>query len=165
MWGKGEQVEGPDTAGSEHDEDEIWRDIVSRFDIPAEDVDDAEGPPWPAEENLDTQSLGIRVIKPADPHAVAGESEAPAAADGDGEHYVPPPPPPLPTLDPVAKGAWLALFGGPSYLLLTTVFGWTIPVWAAFGAVAAFVGGFITLVVRMSDDGRGDSGPDDGAVV
>jgi hypothetical protein len=48
----------------------------------------------------------------------------PGPAD-DGE-FVPPVPPPLPSLDPVAKGAWVALFGGPGYLLLATMVGWAI---------------------------------------
>jgi hypothetical protein len=43
--------------------------------------------------------------------------------------------------------------------------GWAIPGWAAFLAVAAFVGGFATLVIRMGDKPPRDSGPDDGAVV
>jgi hypothetical protein len=78
---------------------------------------------------------------------------------------VPPDPPPLPSLDPVAKGAWTALFGGPGYLLLATIVGWAIPGWAAFLAVAAFVGGFATLVIRMGEKPPRDSGPDDGAVL
>jgi hypothetical protein len=87
-------------------------------------------------------------------------------ARDDEEHYVPPPPPPLPKLDPVAKGAWVALFGGPGYLVLATVVGWTVTGLAAFCAVAAFVTGFALLVLRMHDSGPG--GPndgDDGAVV
>ena len=88
-----------------------------------------------------------------------------AMPDESDEHYIPPAPPPLPHLDSVTKGAWLALFGGPAYLLVATVAAWTIPAWAAFCGIAAFVGGFVTLVVRMSDDERGDSGPDDGAVI
>lgn len=81
------------------------------------------------------------------------------------EDFVPPVPPPLPSLDPVAKGAWAALFGGPGYLLLATMVGWAIPGWAAFLAVAAFVGGFATLVIRMGEKPPRDSGPDDGAVL
>jgi hypothetical protein len=42
---------------------------------------------------------------------------------------------------------------------------WQVPGWAAFCAVAAFVGGFATLVVHMGDRPPRDSGPDDGAVV
>jgi hypothetical protein len=78
---------------------------------------------------------------------------------------VPPVPPPLPRLDPVSKGAWAALFGGPGYLLLAVLLGWVVPSWIAFCAVGAFVGGFATLVVRMGDRPPGDSGPDGGAVV
>ncbi len=82
------------------------------------------------------------------------------------DHFVPPPPPPLPRLDPVTKGAWLALFGGPFYLLIATAVGWQISGLAAFLAVAAFVGGFVVLVLRMDNGGPRDSGSDDdGAVV
>ena len=124
------------------------------------------------QENVDAKLFGTRVIKPADPDAradepAAAQPDAPATAEPDDadEHYIPPPPPPLPQLDSVTKGAWLALFGGPAYLLVATIAGWTIPAWAAFCGVAAFVGGFITLVLRMSDEDRDESGPDDGAVV
>ncbi len=97
-----------------------------------------------------------RIVRPA-------SSVPPVPAED--EDFVPPVPPPLPSLDPMAKGAWAALFGGPGYLLLATMAGWAIPGWAAFLAVAAFVGGFATLVVRMGDKPPRDSGPDDGAVI
>ena len=85
----------------------------------------------------------------------------PAARRGDDdEHYIPPAPPPLPKLDPVAKGAWAALFGGPGYLVVATAAGWSVSGLAAFCAVAAFVAGFAILVLRMHDPGPG--GPDDG---
>jgi hypothetical protein len=97
-----------------------------------------------------------RVIKPAVPVQLP--------ADDEDDHYIPPPPPPLPVLDPVAKGAWTALFGGPAYLLTATMTGWQMPGWATFGAVAAFVGGFAVIVMRMGDRPSG-SGPDNGAVL
>ena len=81
-------------------------------------------------------------------------------APEDDEHFIPPPPPPLPKLDPVTKGAWAALFGGPGYLVVATAVGWSVPGIAAFCAVAAFVTGFAILVLRMNDPGPG--GPDDG---
>jgi hypothetical protein len=175
-------VDGPDTAGREHDEEEIWRDLVSRLEpgLQAEPGDAGEDLPWPAEENLDARSFGARVIKPAEPDTLPSETVPPvpgepftdagdepfmAAPDDSYEHYIPPPPPPLPHLDGITKGAWLALFGGPAYLLAATMAGWSIPAVAVFCAVAAFVGGFVTLVVRMGDERRDDSGPDDGAVV
>ncbi len=80
--------------------------------------------------------------------------------EDDDEHFIPPAPPPLPKLDPVAKGAWAALFGGPGYLVVATAAGWSVPGIVAFCAVAAFVTGFAILVLRMNESGPG--GPDDG---
>ena len=87
------------------------------------------------------------------------------APEDDGEHFVPPPPLPLPKLDPVTKGAWAALFGGPGYLVVATAAGWSVPGIAAFCAVAAFVTGFAILVLRMNAPGSGGPDDDDGAVV
>lgn len=85
--------------------------------------------------------------------------------DDDEEHYTPPPPPPLPALAPGTKAAWTGLFGGPGYLLVATLAGWSVPGWALFLAIAAFVGGFTVLVLRQNDRPDDDSGNDDGAVV
>jgi hypothetical protein len=113
-----------------------------------------------------------RVVRPATPPQIPGPAFAADAIqsgrfdEDDDEHYIPPPPPPLPALDPVAKGAWTALFGGPAFLLVTTTAGWSVPGWATFSAVAAFIGGFAMIVARMGDRPPRDSGPDDnGAVV
>jgi hypothetical protein len=99
----------------------------------------------------------LRIIRPASP--------APFPVGDDDDHFVPTDPPPLPRLDPLTKGAWVALFGGPAYLLIAVMVNWQVPGWAAFCAVAAFIGGFATLVVHMGDRPPRDSGPDDGAVV
>ena len=124
-----------------------------------EDADTAQPPPggWDPVPGVIPAPPRTRIVRPAVP--------APLPPVGDDEHYVPPAPPPLPRLDPVSKGAWVALFGGPGYLLLAVLLGWVVPSWAGFCAVAAFVGGFATLVVRMGDRPPGDSGSDDGAVV
>lgn len=112
----------------------------------------APGQPWPPLSAGGGAGAGPRDVPPAD-----------ASAD---DHYVPPAPPPLPRLDPVTKGAWVALFGGPLYLLISTAVGATISGLAAFLAVAAFVGGFVILVLRMDNGRPPDSGSDDdGAVV
>lgn len=98
--------------------------------------------------------------------AGTGPRDRTPADDPANDHYIPPVPPPLPRLDPVTKGAWLALFGGPLYLLISTAIGATISGLAAFLAVAAFVGGFVILVLRMDNGRPPDSGSDDdGAVV
>jgi hypothetical protein len=167
-------------------EEAAWRELVAHFEEPA--GTDGSHIPWPAREDLtgpftadrgadpaDTDPAGppppasadlIPGIIPAPPQAriVRPATPAPLPGDDDG-HYVPPVPPPLPRLDPVTKGAWVALFGGPVYLLVAVMVGWAVPDWGAFCAVAAFVGGFTTLVLRMSDRPPRDSGPDDGAVV
>jgi hypothetical protein len=167
------------------DDEAAWRDLVDQYRSPAT----GGAVPWPVREDLpggraadapgdDTHpDLGqleppgwddpvpgvipapprFRVIRPAQP------SQPPP--DSGDERFVPPVPPPLPRLDPISKGAWAALFGGPGYLLLAVLLGWQIPGWAAFGAVGAFVGGFAALVVRMGDRPPEDGGPDDGAVV
>ncbi len=94
-----------------------------------------------------------------------GPRDAPIPEDPADDHYIPPPAPPLPKLEPVTKGAWLALFGGPLYLIIAHVLGWTVSGPAAFLAVAAFVGGFALIVFRMDSGPPKDRGPDDGAVV
>ena len=107
---------------------------------------------------------GIWVHEPngiwAPERAWRGSARGMPQDDPDDEHFVPPTPPPLPKLDPVTKGAWAALFGGPGYLVVATVAGWSVSGFAAFCAVAAFVAGFAILVLRMNDPAPG--GPDDG---
>ena len=97
--------------------------------------------------------------------AGSGPRDAPLPEDPAEDHFVPPVPPPLPRLEPATKLAWIALFGGPLYLLISTAVGSTISGLAAFLAVAAFVGGFVVLVLRMDNGRPPDSGSDDGAVV
>jgi hypothetical protein len=102
-----------------------------------------------------------RIVRPA------GSIPRPSPPGDDEENddgsYVPPPPEPLPRLDPVAKGAWAGLIGGPGYLLVATLMGWEVSDWAALVAIVAFVAGFATLVLRMGDRPRDDD--DNGAVV
>jgi hypothetical protein len=81
------------------------------------------------------------------------------------ERYVPPELPPQPKLDPVARGAWTALFGGPGYLFIATTLGWQVPGWAQMAAIIAFITGFVVLVSRLGDGPSRRDGPDQGAVV
>ncbi|HEY6274757.1 MAG TPA: hypothetical protein VIX86_00360 [Streptosporangiaceae bacterium] len=175
-------------AGETADDEAAWRDLVAQYGAPGVT---GGAVPWPVREELSGEGAAaagvpgddtdpdlppaqlpgwddpvpgvipapprLRIIRPAQP-------PQPPPAD-DSEHFVPPTPPPLPRLDPISKGAWTALFGGPGYLLLAVMLGWQVPGWAAFAAVGAFVGGFAALVVRMNDRPPADSGPDDGAVV
>ncbi|WP_157244476.1 hypothetical protein [Nonomuraea typhae] len=148
------------------DEDEVWRQIVASFNETAE-RDSAEQP-WPDSENVPEEPTR-RVVRPPEFHEpgdLETESEPDAVREEEDEgHYVPPPPPPLPRLDLPTKLAWVALFGGPAYLLLAAMAEWHMEGWALFTAVAAFIGGFVALVVRMGDGPPNDSGWDDGAVL
>jgi hypothetical protein len=87
------------------------------------------------------------------------------ADDDTSERYIPPHVPPQPKLDPVARGAWTALFGGPGYLFFATTLEWNVPGWARLAAIIAFVAGFVILVSRLGDGPSRRDGPDQGAVV
>ena len=148
------------------DEDQIFAEIVASFDRPSTDGDT----PWPAEENIDDSpddppddtdteqpgestgelTLTARVVKPA------------TEDDDEDDHFVPPTPPPLPKPDAMTRFAWIALLGGPIYLVASVFLSWEVPSWAAFVGVAAFIGGFVALVLRMGDEPPDN---DDGAVV
>ncbi|MFF3287478.1 hypothetical protein [Streptomyces sp. NPDC003023] len=86
--------------------------------------------------------------------------------DGDEGHFVPPEPPPLPEADVTAKFAWLAVIGGPVLMLIAVVLRWDMTWWLTTLCIGGFLGGFATLVARMShgDDDEPDD-PGRGAVV
>jgi hypothetical protein len=109
------------------------------------------------DENLQGGAAHLDVVWPA----FEGQDES---ADAD-DHYIPPHVPPLPKLDPVARGAWTALFGGPGYLFVATMLQWQVPAWAQGAAIVAFIAGFVVLVSRLGDGPSRRDGPDQGAVV
>jgi hypothetical protein len=107
-----------------------------------------------------------RVVRPAQSVPRPPAADADAREEEDEDHrYIPPPPPPLPKLDSAGKGAWAALFGGPAYLVMATILNWSVSSWAALAAVAAFVGGFTVVILRMGDGPSRGDGPGNGAVV
>jgi hypothetical protein len=160
-------------------DDEVWAQIVASFD---NEVTDAV-PRWPVAEDLGNERAE-RGDEPAsgsgDGSYKVGLNPAPGPRDyslappktpeideleeDPEEHFVPPPPPPLPKTDAATKIAWIALVGGPLYLLVSVLLGRTVGPWTSFAAFAAFTGGFVALVARMRRD-RDDDDPDDGAVV
>jgi hypothetical protein len=186
---------GGNAAGGDGDE-AVWLDLVARFDAPAPaglappwpDREDIAGPvhvtpgtqpealpeALPGEPPTNPTGLpGLPVLGGAPampdqpwPGQGVGHRDSAPATDPADEHYVPPVPPPLPRLDPVTKLAWVALFGGPLYLLIGTAVGAALTGVEDFLAIAAFVGGFVILVLRMDNGRPPDSGSDDdGAVV
>jgi hypothetical protein len=206
---------GAGDADGEISRDEAtWRDLVARFDHPADTT--LTEVPWPAREDLPGSAVtgpeasipaadppgadipgkpspaadpvsstpdqppgvrpGVRpwpepdgTCRPADRTRVvrpAGDPRSYTPADeDDDERYVPAPLPPPAKLDSISKAALVAVIAGPGYLLVASVFlHWTISAPAAFVAVAAFIGGFVTLVVKLGDRSRRDD-DDDGAVL
>jgi hypothetical protein len=148
------------------DEDQIFAEIVAAFDRPSAGGET----PWPAEENIDetpedaTEETGEESTgDSASELILTARVVKPATDDEDDEdHFIPPPPPPLPKPDAMTRFAWVALLGGPLYLVASVFLNRSVPNWAAFVAVAAFIGGFVALVLRMGDEPPED---DDGAVV
>lgn len=184
-------MSGPGDIGGEVSGDEAaWRDLVARFGDPA--VRDAAGAPWPSQEDLPAESAAERgpdTAAAGDTDAAADTGRQPrqpgarlpsdriqivpypadprsySPAEEDDERYVPVPLPPPAKLDPVAKGAWVAVIGGPGYLLVVSlILHMAVSATVAFVAVAAFVGGFVTLVVKLGDHSRRDD-DDNGAVL
>jgi len=185
-------MSGPGDIGGEVSGDEAaWRDLIARFDVEP-DTEQAEHP-WPSEEDLpgtspsapgtaeqspgestdplitsDYADLASDPRPPADGIRVIRYTTGPrnySPPDEEDERYVPVPLPPPAKLDPIAKAAWVAVIAGPAYLLVATLFlNLTVSPTAAFIAVAAFVGGFVTLVVKLGDRSRRDD-DDDGAVL
>ena len=111
-------------------EDEAWRSIVENFGDRAR-LDDV--PPAPADP------------APFNPT----HDEVDAWEDEPAERFVPPllpPPPPLPWPQ---RLAWLGVFGSPALLVVALLSGLALPPLLGYGLVAAFVGGFLYLVVTM----------------
>lgn len=117
------------------------------------------GPPWVGPGGSRGPADRTRVIRPA------GDPRSYTPPEENDEQYIPAPLPPPARLDPISKAAVAGVVGGPGYLLVASVFlHWSVSPTAAFVAVAAFIGGFVTLVVKLGDrPRRGDD--DDGAVL
>jgi hypothetical protein len=120
-----------------------------------------QGPPSGGQGGPGERGAGV----PGRPGSLSPSTSSGLDDNDDEEHYVPPPPPPLPNLSPVAKGAWLGLFGGPAYLVVATLAGWSISGLWLFVAIGAFIAGFTILILHLGDRDSGPDSGDDGAVV
>jgi hypothetical protein len=190
----GREDREPDEQDVPFDEDAAWAAIVAGYgeepkDPPGikpfksvedlalletepNDVPEAPGaagsPGPPAQQDGPPRPLGGSVsfapgVGPRD-HSLAEPSEDDFDGDDEG-HFVPPEPPPLPAADTTAKFAWLGVVGGPILALLAVLLGWDMTWWLTTLSVGGFVGGFVTLVVRMRTDDEEDDDPGRGAVV
>ncbi len=190
--GSDEQVAEPEERPTD---DEIWASIVAAYDsavadpVPRwpvnEDLPAEDGPPGRvvrrvgSAEPEDAAAAAEDAAAAANRADVSEKSTEPVSRDGQQEappavgpqraaedHYVPPPPPPLPTADTLTRFAWAGVVGAPLFFIIAVVINMRVANWMVVLAIAAFVGGFVTLVARMKDrPPDDDSGPDDGAVV
>ncbi|MPY81471.1 MAG: hypothetical protein GEV04_24435 [Actinophytocola sp.] len=151
--------------------DDAWQRLVADFHR-----DDDGDPSWPQAENVDTENAeadGDSTDEATD--SPSGRKRAKVSivsldddeqpADLDDDHFVPPEPPPLPKGDLWTKLAWLVMLAAIAYPTAGFILDWRMPGWAIVLAVAGFVGGIVTHVVRMRDPQQDGTGPDDGAVV
>lgn len=115
-----------------------------------QDLDDEDGP----------------VVRPVGgPLLPALPGEPTAELEDEPDRFVPPDPGPLPRGDLTTRLAWAGVAGGPVFLLLAALFWRELPQMLLMAAVVAFVGGFVTLVLRMPRDRSSSGDDDDGAVV
>jgi hypothetical protein len=156
-------------------DDDAWAQIIAGYD---EDSTDPVAP-WPIAEDVDES---VETAGDASPETAPGIASKPSEAiprygsrflrrhdpledDDPYDRFIPPDPPPLPRLDTIGQFAWGGLIGGPLFLILAAVFDWQMPPLFLALAVTAFVVGFVTLVVRMSDGRPDDWNNDNGAVL
>jgi hypothetical protein len=136
------------------DEDEVWKDIVDRYD---EDPAGEDVPAAEAEVSPDVAEAPADSPEPWNPvpwNPVPWEDEG---------RFVPPVPPRVAMPEPPRLIALLGVLGAPALLLVFLIFGWRMPDWASTILIVWFVGGFAFLIATMKSGPR-DPG-DDGAVV
>ena len=181
-------MSGPgDIDGEVSGDEAAWRELIAHFDDVV--APDPVETPWPSREDLPDRPAHARPAEPADPADTAdpgtvrqpgrqlpydrliatrpaGDPRSYSPPDDPADaRYLPAPLPPPGKLDAVTKAAWAAVVGGPAYLLVVSLFlHLSVSPLAAFIAVAAFVGGFVTLVIKLGDHSDGDD-DDDGAVL
>jgi hypothetical protein len=147
---------GREAGGSEHSGREADGEPADREASRAAPENGGHDRAGPATDYLPPE--GMRIIR------FTGDPRAYSPPEEPDEGYVPEPLPPPGSMDAWSKAAWVALICGPGYLLLGTILHWSISGSEALIAIAAFIAGFVTLVVKMGDRPPRDD-DDDGAVV
>ena len=155
-------------------EDAEWESLVQQFSqpsAPGHDGGEDPVPRWPASEDVDDKyeplidvPTGLTVSETSDDDEDEKDEKPARKADDPHDHFVPPDPPRGPRLDWISRLAWLGLLGGPLLLIAAAVLDFGTGRITTL-AVAGFIGGFLTLVLRMKDRLPPGDGGDDGAVV
>ncbi|MFD7141628.1 hypothetical protein [Streptomyces sp. NPDC059919] len=152
---------------------------IENLMLPEEDVEPeppaaaspAPQPEAPAEPPPAPKALGSSVVfAPGVGVGAAGpgsgpRDHTPAEPDEADEGHFVPPEPELPEADTTAKFAWLAVVGGPVLLLVAVLLQWEMTWWLTALGIGGFLGGFATLIARMSQGDDEDDDPGRGAVV
>jgi hypothetical protein len=157
-------------------EDAEWKSLVEQFNqpsAPGHDGGEDPVPRWPASEDVDDKyeplidvptGLTVEETPAANDHDHDEDTKPKRKDDDPHDHFVPPEPPRGPRLDWVSRAAWLGLLGGPLLLIAAAIFDFGTGRITTL-AVVGFIGGFLTLVIRMKDRLPPSDGGDDGAVV
>jgi hypothetical protein len=154
------------------EDDDAWQAIVDNYgDRPQLDDDPFDEPaeePAPLrrtrDEAGDVSDLGdVSGGDDLDPDPTPSWDDPYPDSDWESDRFVPPPPPPLPRTTPDRTAAWAGVFGAPLVLLVCLLFRIDLPELVAYSLVAAFVGGFLYLVLTMTREPRDPD--DDGAVL
>jgi len=153
-------------------EDAEWKSLIEQFNAPSapgHDGGESLVPRWPASEDVDEKYeplIDVPASMTVEDTSDDDEDEDQPAkkADDPHDHFVPPEPERGPRLDWISRIAWLGLIGGPLLLIAAAVFDFGTGRITTL-AVVGFIGGFLTLVIRMKDRLPPDDTPDDGAVV
>lgn len=112
-----------------------------------------------------TFAPGVGGAGPRDHSLVESKDEDVTPEDRADEGHFVPPEPELPAADATSKFAWLAVVGGPVLLLVAVLLQWEMTWWLTTLGIGGFLGGFATLVARMSEDDDDEDDPGRGAVV
>ena len=135
-------------------EEEAWREIVDNYG----ERPTIEEPPVASgifEQKIDI----VEPVEEPDPYEDMWRD--------DDESFVPPTPPPLPKTTPARFLAWVGVLGAPVavivLIVITQVAGRSFSSWVLGSLVAAFLAGFVYLLVTMPSEPRDPW--DDGARV
>lgn len=102
----------------------------------------------------DTWEAIVAGLNELDIPVAAEPPPPPPAPESDDDRFIPPEPPPLPHGDAVTRAAWAGVIGGPALLLGGLLLPGLVGPTAVTLGVAAFLVGFVTLVVRSKPPAR-----------
>ncbi len=154
-------VEGASTVDAEAAQEaafeEVWREIVDRFDGPPAPHTPSGPTPAVSEDNRSQVIEPLPEIDLDDPVLLRGDplpAWAPAEAPVEETTFVPPTPSPMPPTTIERRIAWLTVLGAPALMMLLAITQFTPPRMISYALVAAFLAAFGYLIATMPDEPR-----------